>query len=129
MLATEQDILQQILLRLAKVNGGFEIKCIKDKTDYKQKVYLVFIRIGILGHRKSLVERNIEQFKNVNLSEGRINLESTADGRMELVGVIRPKNINKLLLISLGLLKKMFICVFGYERYRNDAGSERVHKS
>lgn len=114
------DPLQQILKRLAKVNGGLEIKCIKDKIDPKRKIFLIFIRIGVLGHRKSLVENNVKRFEKVNLSEGRINLEFLPDGRMELVGIIRPKNIDKLWIISLGLLKKMSSCIFDYERYTHN---------
>jgi len=115
----DSDPFKVILEKLAKINGSLEIKCSRDKGDAKKKIHLIFIRIGILGHRKSLVENNIKEFEEVNLSEGRINLEIKNSGRMELVGIIRPKNLDLIWVISLGLLKKMSSCIFNYERNRN----------
>ena len=115
----DSDPFKLILEKLAKINGSLEIKCSKDKGDSKKKIHLVFIRIGVLGHRKSLVENNVKEFEEVNLSEGRINLETKDSGRMELVGIIRPKNLDLIWIISLGLLKKMSSCIFNYERNRN----------
>jgi len=125
------DPWQKTLVKLSKVNGSLEIKTVKDKSDPMQKVFLIFIRIAVLGHRKSLVLENVKRFEKLNLSEGRITLEISDEGRMELVGIIRPKKIERLWVISLGLFKKMSTCLFSSDNIggpRNERSTKRIRQ-
>lgn len=115
---------EDTIQKLSRLGGSIQIKSVKDKEDPEKRIPLVFIRVKVLGHRKSLVEDNVRKFQDVNLSEGRINLEVDNDGRMELVGIIRPKNLDRLWFVSLGLLKKMSYCIFSYKGNSNDRSNQ-----